>query len=299
MLACLLYCISKPSKTIIGGDPIDINEYPGTVSLKLGRSFHFCGGTIIGRRWILTAAHCVEDKTSADVTFNVGSSIQDDPALVDYSVSNIVIHPEYSFPTNDIAILESTTDNIFIVGFAQVNTEVIPVGSSAHTIGWGHITPSGTTASQLQYISGAIENLLSCGTVIQSLYCFWSGPTSTVCRGDSGSGLYSDDNILIGVTSFTYVDENDECIIGGRDGFARSDYHTQFICDATNNEAVLSGSQCIQISLLNQPPSSPPVAPPSNTTIETWIYVLIGIGVCIAIVLGYFICKKCFNYSLS
>lgn len=42
---------------IVGGYVIDITEAPYTVSLRYVTS-HFCGGSIIDERWILTAAHC-------------------------------------------------------------------------------------------------------------------------------------------------------------------------------------------------------------------------------------------------
>lgn len=44
---------------IVGGEIVDIEEYPHQVSLQWMGGY-FCGGSIITDRWILTAAHCVE-----------------------------------------------------------------------------------------------------------------------------------------------------------------------------------------------------------------------------------------------
>ena len=59
--------MSNPHTRIIGGQTAYKGEWPWQAALvHTSNSEIFCGGTLIKRQWVLTAAHCFDDVEPAD-----------------------------------------------------------------------------------------------------------------------------------------------------------------------------------------------------------------------------------------
>lgn len=78
-------CSCKPSNNgakqfeigeIVGGKKAKKGEFPWQVGLlysKFSNKQPWCGGTLIANDWVLTAAHCIENKTETDFKVILGA----------------------------------------------------------------------------------------------------------------------------------------------------------------------------------------------------------------------------------
>jgi secreted trypsin-like serine protease len=139
--------VQQDNTRIVGGVPAREGDWPWQVYVEHAEGA--CGGSIIAKRWILTAAHCVFDKKGALVRSDriaVLEGTQDvDKAGVKRGhilrVARIIPHEGYRAPTheNDIALLQLTADARsapVTYGGADVATLETP-GRTATVTGWG------------------------------------------------------------------------------------------------------------------------------------------------------------------
>ncbi len=108
-----------------------------------------CGASFIGERWVVTAAHCVEDANIAFLKVNVGEYDLSNGASNAKAIKRIYTHPEYnegSSFNNDIAIIELVeTVNSPAVTLLDLDTsnQLALANSPVTVIGWGNVNAYG------------------------------------------------------------------------------------------------------------------------------------------------------------
>lgn len=228
---CLLTATSFAqdfSPRIIDGSTATNNDWPYITALVTkGASAYdgqFCGGSYIGDRYILTAAHCLENvfKDDFDVIVGINNLSNESNEGVRLGVQQFYIHPNYDAVTlaNDIAIVELpralTSNEASPVELAERSTRgTTVIGTSLTVAGWGSTTPeygNHTTSAQLLEVTVPMVAQDMCASAFAGVsssidsenFCAgyrYEGFDS--CRGDSGGPLVlSNERTQLGIVSF-------------------------------------------------------------------------------------------------
>ncbi|XP_036449624.1 trypsin-3-like [Colossoma macropomum] len=186
---------------IVGGDECPAHSLPYIVSLNVG--YHICGGSLITRWWVLSAAHCYQ--SSFEVRLGE-HNIYVNEGTEQFITSSVVIpHPDYNDATydNDIMLIKlSSAANLN----EYVSTVPLPSpcnfpsdGTYCLVAGWGNTLSSGTNyPSTLRCLDVPILSDSTCtscypGEISSNMFCagFLAGGKDS-CQGDSGGPLVCD-----------------------------------------------------------------------------------------------------------
>uniref|UniRef100_A0A182UJ90 Peptidase S1 domain-containing protein n=1 Tax=Anopheles melas TaxID=34690 RepID=A0A182UJ90_9DIPT len=196
---------------IIGGVTSNQGEHPWHVAIYLDEEYQ-CGGSIIGRRWILTAAHCLTRQNTNETLdvelFRVYTGIIDISTIDDHfyrTADEVIVHRDYNpvMYTTDIGLLRlkrNITYNSFIKPVCLYNRTVdisTFYGREGKVTGWG-FNRDGVISNVLNYLEVPVVSQKMCSQrnvqfngvlAVGESFCAGHADGNSVCNGDSGGGL--------------------------------------------------------------------------------------------------------------
>lgn len=219
-LACLSStpAIADVSSRIINGEVADASSWPFMAALVTKNldayKSQFCGASYIGERYVLTAAHCVEDESAEDVEVVIGVSDLSSNDVQDhrYGVKNIYVHAQYGQVgmSNDIAIIELTEiPQEKAVSLADSHLRWnLNDGQNLTVMGWGDqdTSTSFANSNHLYQVDVPLVNQETCKSIDPSVNpnyanigndAFCAGLVNggkDSCQGDSGGPIVVETN---------------------------------------------------------------------------------------------------------
>ncbi|XP_065369519.1 uncharacterized protein LOC135961828 isoform X1 [Calliphora vicina] len=215
-------------RRIVGGDDAGFGSFPWQAYIRIGSSR--CGGSLISRRHVVTAGHCVARATPRQVHVTLGdyvinSAVEPLPAYT-FGVRRIDVHPYFKFTPQadrfDVSVLTLERTVHFMPHIAPIclpekNEDFL--GKFGWAAGWGALNPgSRLRPKTLQAVDvPVIENRIcerwhrqnGINVVIypEMMCAGYRNGGKDSCQGDSGGPLMHEKNgrwYLIGVVSAGY-----------------------------------------------------------------------------------------------
>ncbi|XP_068776014.1 granzyme M-like isoform X2 [Struthio camelus] len=220
LLALLIPSLAGPARgwfqpSIIGGHEAEPHSRPYMVSIQFG-GIHTCGGALVHKQWVLTAAHCILQLKVAQGKVVVGlhSLAEHRAPSQTFAIRKACPHPGYNHKTmeNDILLLQ--LERKVQLGRTRQVIRLLrrepAVGAVCSVAGWGG-PRAGRLSLRLQQLNVTVLDARMCnnsrfwnGEIAPTMICFQGRKGSAPTKGDSGGPLVCGKKAAVaGVISFS------------------------------------------------------------------------------------------------
>lgn len=224
LFALLAICFAAPillaedvrvKPRIIDGTLVPQSQFPTVGTITTVAKTEFCTGTLIAPRFVLTAAHCVNNQSPGSISFK-----QKDGLFIlgskTYHTKHVFVHPSYAGDNSqqvegaiDLAIYELDTD-VKKITPSPLYRNTPAVGTILTLAGYGYLGTGLTGSNGNSPPKGMIATGKSPIDIVTNTFVEWNfdnvpapNQESNTAPGDSGGPQFITENGIMYVASVT------------------------------------------------------------------------------------------------